>query len=59
MEARVYTLLVMEKRKAISLKLPPDLLDKLDDYRRRQPHEPTRTQVIEDAIRGIVEKKRK
>ena len=49
----------MEKRKAISLKLPPDLLDKLDDYRRRQPHEPTRTQVIEDAIRGIVEKKRK
>lgn len=56
MLARVYTLEFMEKRKAISLKLPPELLDKLDDYRKRQPHEPTRTQVIEDAIRAIVEK---
>jgi metal-responsive CopG/Arc/MetJ family transcriptional regulator len=46
----------MENRKPISLKLPPELLDKLDAYRRRQPHEPTRTQVIEDAIRAIIEK---
>jgi metal-responsive CopG/Arc/MetJ family transcriptional regulator len=46
----------MEKRQPISIKLPPELLQKLDAYRKRQPHEPTRTQVIEDAIRAIVEK---
>jgi metal-responsive CopG/Arc/MetJ family transcriptional regulator len=46
----------MENRKPISLKLPPELLDKLDAYRKRQPHMPTRTQVIEDAIRAVVEK---
>ena len=48
----------MEKRVAISLKLPPDLLKKLDDYRARQQHEPTRTQVIEDAIRALIEKRK-
>jgi metal-responsive CopG/Arc/MetJ family transcriptional regulator len=53
---RVNTLWHMENRKPISLKLPPELLDKLDAYRKRQPHVPTRTQVIEDAIRAIIEK---
>ena len=49
-------MLIMEKKRIpISLKLPPDLLRKLDAYCKRQPHEPTRTQVIEDAIRAIVE----
>ena len=46
----------MENRKPISLKLPPDLLEKLDAYRKQQPHVPTRTQVIEDAIRAIIER---
>lgn len=49
----------MENRKAISLKLPPDLLKALDEYRDKQPHKPTRTQVIEDAIRVVVGTKRK
>ncbi len=56
MGIHVHTLRVMENCKAISLKLPPDLLDKLEAYRKRQPHVPTRTQVIEDAIRALVEK---
>lgn len=48
----------MEKRIPISLKLPRDLLEKLDAYCKRQQHPPTRTQVIEDAIRAIIEKRR-
>jgi metal-responsive CopG/Arc/MetJ family transcriptional regulator len=48
----------MEKRKAISIKLPPELLAKLDAYCKKQPHPPTRTQVIEDAIRSVVEKRK-
>jgi len=44
----------MEKRVAISLKLPPDLLKAIDVYRERQPYKPTRTQVIEEAIRAVV-----
>jgi metal-responsive CopG/Arc/MetJ family transcriptional regulator len=48
----------MEKRHPITLRLPPELLKKLDAYRKRQPHEPTRTQVIEDAIAAIVEKRK-
>lgn len=55
--ARMYADL-MEKRTPISIKLPPDLLAKLDAYCKKQPHPPTRTQVIEDAIRAIVEKRR-
>jgi hypothetical protein len=34
---------------------PPELLQKLGAYRKRQPLMPTRTQVIEDAIRAVVE----
>ena len=47
----------MENRKAISLKLPPDLLKDLDTYcSNQQPYNPTRTQVIEEAIRVILGK---
>jgi metal-responsive CopG/Arc/MetJ family transcriptional regulator len=48
----------MEKRKAISVKLPPELIAKLDAYCKKQPHRPTKTQVIEDAIRTVVEKRK-
>jgi hypothetical protein len=48
----------MEKRKAISIKLPPELLAKLDAYCKKQSHKPTKTQVIEDAIRSVVEKRK-
>lgn len=49
----------MEKRVAISLKLPPDLLKEIDDYRKRQTYKPTRTQVIEEAIKAEIAKGRK
>lgn len=48
----------MEKRKAISVKLPPELIAKLDAYCKKQSHKPTKTQVIEDAIRSVVEKRK-
>jgi metal-responsive CopG/Arc/MetJ family transcriptional regulator len=48
----------MEKRKAISVKLPPELIAKLDAYCKKQAHKPTKTQVIEDAIRSVVEKRK-
>jgi metal-responsive CopG/Arc/MetJ family transcriptional regulator len=44
----------MENRKAISLKLPPDLLDAVDEYCRRQPAPPTRTSVVEAAVRHFL-----
>ena len=47
----------MEKRVAISLKLPPALLRAIDDYRQRQTYKPTRTQVIEEAVKAVVSKK--
>jgi metal-responsive CopG/Arc/MetJ family transcriptional regulator len=40
----------MENRKAISLKLPPKLLDELAAYCDRQPASPTRTAVVEAAL---------
>lgn len=40
----------MEKRKAIGLKLPPYLVDAIDNWRLSQEFPPTRTDVIEVAI---------
>lgn len=48
------SLIFMENRIAISLKLPPSLLKALDSYREKQTHKPTRTQVIEDAIKAAI-----
>jgi metal-responsive CopG/Arc/MetJ family transcriptional regulator len=48
----------MQNRVAISLKLPPDLLALLDAYCQRLPHAATRTQVIEDAIRDLLDQAR-
>lgn len=45
----------MEKRTAISLKLPPDLLKAVDAYRNRQTYKPTRTQVIEEALKAVLD----
>jgi hypothetical protein len=42
----------MENRVAISLKLPPSLLKRVDAARRTLPVEPTRTACIEAAIEG-------
>jgi metal-responsive CopG/Arc/MetJ family transcriptional regulator len=43
-------------RKMISLKLPPELLRDIDLYRKKQPVPPTRTAVIEAAVRKMVGK---
>lgn len=51
---RACIIMVMEKRVAISLKLPPELLKAIDVYRERQTYKPTRTQVIEEAVRAVV-----
>jgi metal-responsive CopG/Arc/MetJ family transcriptional regulator len=42
-------------RKAINIKLPPDLLGRVDEYCRRQPAPPSRTSVIEAAICGFLD----
>jgi metal-responsive CopG/Arc/MetJ family transcriptional regulator len=47
---------IMEKRVAISLKLPPGLLKAIDVYRERQTYKATRTQVIEEAVKGVIER---
>ena len=44
----------MEKRRAISIKLPPHLIKALDDFCQRQTFKPTRTEVIEEAIRSVI-----
>lgn len=48
-----------QKRVAISLKLPPRLLTAVDEYRARQVYRPTRTQVIEEALKAVVVDDRK
>jgi metal-responsive CopG/Arc/MetJ family transcriptional regulator len=55
----VCTMPRMQIRKPISVKLPPELLDKVDAYIRQQPHKTTRTQVIEDTLRNLVDNPRK
>lgn len=49
----------MQIRKPMAFRLPQELIEKVDAYRRQQPHTPTRTQVIEDALRNLIEKPKK
>ena len=44
----------MEKRIAISIKLPADLLQAIEAYCSAQVYKPTRTKVIEQAVRKAV-----
>ena len=46
----------MEKRTAISVKLPPSLLSEIDAYTGQLPHKVTRTAVIEDAVRALLDR---
>lgn len=45
-----------ERREQIGVKLPPDLIERLDAYCARQPARPTRTAVIEAAIQEFLKK---
>lgn len=45
----------MEKRKPILVKLPPSLIEAIDEYCEQQAARPTRTAVIEAALEAFVE----
>jgi len=45
-------------KKAISLKLEPELLEGLDRLQGQLEHRPTRTTLIENAIRDLLERHR-
>lgn len=49
----------MENRKLITVKLPPDLLKEIEAYRNRQPAPPSRTAVIEGAVRQLLQKEKR
>lgn len=44
----------MEKRIAISIKLPPELLREIDTFCGSQVVRPTRTALIEKAVRSLI-----
>ena len=48
----------MENRVQIGMKLPPELLRELDQFCEEQIGRPTRTGVVEDAIRMFLTMKR-
>lgn len=49
----------MTHRKAIGVKLPPDLIDEVDEVRQRQDFPIERTAIIERALREWLERNRK
>ena len=44
------------QREQVGVKLPPELIKRLDSYCASQPAPPTRTAVIEAAIRAFLDK---
>ena len=46
----------MKNRVAITIKLPPDLIEKADAFIEALPFRPTRTAFIEEAIRQALER---
>jgi metal-responsive CopG/Arc/MetJ family transcriptional regulator len=44
-----------QQRQLTAIRLPPDLLRRLDEFRSTQPFSPSRTRVIEAAIRGFLD----
>lgn len=49
----------MEKRTPIGLKLPPSLVEAVDEERAAYEYPPTRTEVIERVLMEWVEERRK
>jgi metal-responsive CopG/Arc/MetJ family transcriptional regulator len=49
----------MKNRVAITIKLPPDLIEQADAFIATLPYRPTRTAFIEEAIRQALEKAEK
>ena len=58
-DIRVYTIACMEKRTQIGIKLQPELIRRLDAFRKRQEFLPTRTDVIERAIEEYLQRSEK
>lgn len=55
---RGYRIPAMQNRRAILIKLPPDLIDDLDAFCARQTVPATRTAAIETAIRRLLDQER-
>jgi metal-responsive CopG/Arc/MetJ family transcriptional regulator len=55
-DIHVYTMPCMEKRTQIGIKLQPELIRRIDAFRKRQEFPPTRTNVIERAIEEYLQR---
>ena len=58
-DIHVYTMACMEKRTQIGIKLQPELIRRVDAFRKRQEFPPTRTDVIERAIEEYLQRSEK
>ena len=58
-DIHVYTITCMEKRTQIGIKLQPELVRRIDAFRKRQEFPPTRTDVIERAIEEYLQRSEK
>jgi predicted transcriptional regulator len=44
------------RKKALAIRIDPDLLRRLDTLQEKLEHRPTRTTLIEDAIEGLLDR---